>query len=51
MAMESSDKVSFKELSEKYMQAVASLESQLEAAEIKPLSKLSQRPKDTVIKD
>jgi len=51
LAIETSDKVRFKELSENYMTAVARLESQLEAVKIKPLSKLSQRPKDTVIKD
>lgn len=49
--MASSDKVRFKELSEGYMQEVARLEAQLEAADMKPKSKLSQRPKDTVMRD
>jgi len=51
LAITQSDKVRFKELSESYMQAVARLESQLEAAQIKPISKLSQRPKDTEVRD
>ena len=46
-----SDKVRFKELSEGYMQEVARLENQLEEANVKPKSKLSQRPKDTVKRD
>ena len=33
------------------MQEVARLETQLEAADMKPKSKLSQRPKDTVMRD
>ena len=33
------------------MQEVARLEAQLEAADMKPKSKLSQRPKDTVTRD
>ena len=33
------------------MQEVARLEAQLEAADLKPKSKLSQRPKDTVVRD
>ena len=41
LAMEKSDKVRFKELSEGYMQEVARLEAQLEAADMKPKSKLS----------
>ena len=51
LAVASSDKVRFKELSEGYMQEVARLEAQLEAADMKPKSKLSQRPKDTVMRD
>ena len=51
MAMSKTDKVRFKELSEGYMQEVARLEAQLEAADMKPKSKLSQRPKDTVLRD
>lgn len=51
MAITASDKVRFKELSEGYMQEVARLEAQLEAADMKPKSKLSQRPKDTVMRD
>ena len=51
LAMATSDKVRFKELSEGYMQEVARLEAQLEAADMKPKSKLSQRPKDTVMRD
>ena len=51
LAMAKSDKVRFKELSEGYMQEVARLEAQLEAADMKPKSKLSQRPKDTVMRD
>lgn len=49
--MAKQDKVRFKELSEGYMQEVARLEAQLEAADMKPKSKLSQRPKDTVLRD
>lgn len=49
--MSKTDKVRFKELSEGYMQEVARLEAQLEAADMKPKSKLSQRPKDTVLRD
>ena len=49
LAITRSDKVRFKELSEGYMQEVARLEAQLEAADMKPKSKLSQRPKDTVL--
>ena len=45
------DKVKFKDLSETYMKEVAHLESQLEAAAIKPKSKTSQRPKDTTQRD
>lgn len=41
LAMASSDKLRFKELSEGYMQEVARLEAQLEAADMKPKSKLS----------
>ena len=33
------------------MQEVARLEAQMEAADLKPKSKLSQRPKDTVMRD
>ena len=33
------------------MRDVARLEAQLEAADMKPKSKLSQRPKDTVMRD
>lgn len=33
------------------MQEVARLEAQLEAADVKPKSKASQRPKDTVKRD
>lgn len=51
LAITTSDKVRFKELSEGYMQEVARLEAQLEAADLKPKSKLSQRPKDTVMRD
>ena len=51
LAIATSDKVRFKELSEGYMQEVARLEAQLEAADMKPKSKLSQRPKDTVMRD
>ena len=51
LAITTSDKVRFKELSEGYMQEVARLEAQLEAADMKPKSKLSQRPKDTVMRD
>ena len=39
--MSKTDKVRFKELSEGYMQEVARLEAQLEAADMKPKSKLS----------
>ena len=49
--MANKDKVRFKELSEGYMRDVARLEAQLEAADMKPKSKLSQRPKDTVLRD
>ena len=49
--MANKDKVRFKELSEGYMRDVARLEAQLEAADMKPKSKLSQRPKDTVMRD
>ena len=41
LAMATQDKVRFKELSEGYMQEVARLEAQLEAADMKPKSKLS----------
>ena len=51
LAITTSDKVRFKELSEGYMQEVARLEAQLEPADLKPKSKLSQRPKDTVVRD
>ena len=51
LAITTSDKMRFKELSEGYMQEVARLEAQLEAADLKPMSKLSQRPKDTVPRD
>ena len=51
LAITNSDKVRFKDLSEGYMKEVARLEAQLEAADIKPKSKLSQRPKDTVMRD
>lgn len=51
LTLEIQDKVRFKELSEGYMQEVARLETQLEAADMKPKSKLSQRPKDTVMRD
>jgi len=33
------------------MQEVARLEAQLEANDLKPKNKLSQRPKDTVMRD
>ena len=33
------------------MKQVTNLESQLEAADLKPKSKMSQRPKDTVKRD
>ena len=39
MAMLNSDKVRFKELSENYMQEVARLEAQFEAADLKPQTK------------
>ena len=51
LAVERSDKIRFKDLSEGYMRKVAELEAQMEAAEIKPHSKMSQRPKDTVPRD
>lgn len=51
LALETQHKVRFRELSENYMQEVARLETQLEAADMKPKSKLSQRPKDTVMRD
>lgn len=51
LAMSKNDRVRFKELSEGYMQEVARLEAQLEAADMKPKSKMSQRPKDTVLRD
>ena len=51
LAMSKNDKMRFKELSEGYMEEVARLEAQLEAADMKPKSKLSQRPKDTVLRD
>ena len=51
LAVERSDKIRFKDLSEGYMKKVAELEAQLDAAEIKPHSKMSQRPKDTVPRD
>lgn len=41
LAMANTDKVRFRELSEGYMQEVARLEAQLEAADLKPKSKLS----------
>ena len=41
LAMSKNDRVRFKELSEQYMQEVARLEAQLEAADMKPKSKLS----------
>jgi hypothetical protein len=41
LAIASSDRVRFKELSEGYMQEVARLEAQLEAADVKPKSKAS----------
>ena len=50
LTLTTSDKMRFKELAEKYMQAVSRLESQLEQADIKPVSKLSQRPKDTEVR-
>ena len=49
--MERNDKIRFKDLSECYMKEVAKLEAQLEAADLKPKSKMSQRPKDTVMRD
>ena len=49
--VERNDKIRFKDLSEGYMKEVARLETQLEAADLKPKSKLSQRPKDTVMRD
>ena len=49
-AITTSDKMRFKELSENYMQEVAHLESQLGEAQIKPLSKMSQRPLDTEVR-
>ena len=48
LAIAQKDRVRFKELSEGYMQEVARLEAQLEAADLKPKPKASQRPKDTV---
>ena len=33
------------------MKRVAGLEAQLESVDVKPRSKLSQRPKDTVVRD
>ena len=51
LTLTTQDKVRFKELSEGYMQEVARLEAQLEAADLKPKSKLSYRPKDTVVRD
>lgn len=41
LAMSKNDKMRFKELSEGYMEEVARLEAQLEAADMKPKSKLS----------
>lgn len=49
--MQIKDKVKFKELSEGYMKDIARLEAQLESVDVKPRSKLSQRPKDTVPRD
>ena len=49
--MEKSDKVRAKELANSYMNEVTRLEAQLEAADMKPKSKLSQRPKDTVARE
>ena len=46
--MEKSDKARPKVLADSYMNEVARLEAQLRAADMKPKSKLSQRPKDTV---
>lgn len=51
MAILNSDKVRFKELSEGYMQQVARLEAQFEAADLKPPVKAQKRPKDTVTRD
>ena len=51
LTITNSDKVRFKEISENYMKEVAHLETQLEAAAIKPKSKASQRPKDTTQRD
>ena len=51
LAIAKSDANRFKDLSEGYMQEVARLEAQLEAANVKPQSKASQRPKDTVKRD
>ena len=51
LAVERNDKIRFKDLSEGYMKEVAKLEAQLEAADLKPKSKMSQRPKDTVMRD
>ena len=45
------DIVKFKELAEGYMKDIARLEAQLETGDVKPRSKLSQRPKDTVVRD
>ena len=51
MVILNSDKVRFKELSENYMQEVARLEAQFEAADLKPQVKAQKRPKDTVTRD
>jgi hypothetical protein len=48
LAVAENDRTRFKDLSESYMQEVARLEAQLEAVDIKPKAKGTQRPKDTV---
>lgn len=51
LAIAIKDRNRFKDLSEGYMKDVARLEAQLESMDVKPKSKGSQRPKDTVKRD
>lgn len=51
LAIAIKDRNRFKDLSEGYMKEVARLEAQLESVDVKPKSKGSQRPKDTVKRD
>lgn len=51
ISIEIHDKLRFKKFSEDYMQQIARLEAQLDACDIKPKSKMSQRPKDTVARE